>query len=153
MEEMDREYRWSLSLPATPRRRLALLAFQSLVGVEDLLDLDAEGPDRRPLRQLPPVLLEVGVGVVPIGEDEGVIGQVGQRADRAGVPHGRVVELEVLIDRRDPPVGGDDGEELEAAVDVPKVRHHRCSRSWFRLDEKGAASLALNQAWSEVKNR
>ena len=59
------------------------------------------------------MLLIIGIGVIPIGEDQGEVGQVGERADRAGVPLGRVVELRVLLDGRDLPVRGDDRIEVE----------------------------------------
>lgn len=69
------------------------------------------------------MLLVVGIGVVPVGKDEGVVGQVGDAADGRGIPTRRVVELRILIDRRNPSVRRDDGEESESTVDIPKVRH------------------------------
>ena len=53
------------------------LFLDTLVGVLDFFDLDAEGTDLRPLRQFIAMLLVIGVRIVPVGEDEDVLAMSG----------------------------------------------------------------------------
>ena len=62
------------------------------------------------------MLLIIGVGIIPVREDEGVVRQVRQRANRARVPLGRIVQLGVVFQRRDLSIRRDDGEEVESSV-------------------------------------